>query len=347
MHSPMRPAPMHAGWGIAALLALSAPSFAQAPAAAPADPTAGSTNPIDRVQVDKWVQDPANWGRWGKDDELGALNLITPAKQAQAMALAKKGIVVSMEFPIRIVPKMAAVAADGLPNGIAYYELRARTFPPGDQYGNAGYTSDVQEYAVHGGNTHLDALCHMSDGNGRLYNGYPLAESIKEREGCTKLGLDKIKAGIVTRGILVDMTRLKGSTHQPGTAIFAKDIEAWEKQAKVTVGPGDALFVYDPGPMVDGRRRNGGFDITVGPWMNKRGVAVTSGFSRNPPVRNELRADHRLTLAGYGIFLLDGPDLAELAETAAKENRWEFMLVVAPPRAPGSSGALVNPLAMF
>jgi len=296
-----------------------------------------SHTPVNKAQVDRWMTDLSNWGRWGKDDQLGALNFITPAKRREAMALAKDGIVVSLEQPLKVVPMPAETKADGKPHGIAFYEIRFKTFPADDPQGNPGFTSDVQEYHVHGGMTHLDALCHdSSDGN--LYNGFALKDTVNETTGCTKLGLDNLTEGIVTRGVLVDMSRLTRSTpREGGNRVYVEDLEAWEKQTGVTVSPGDALFVYNDG-------RNGGFDISVAPWMKARGVAVTSGVRA---VADDNHADHRLVLVSLGTYLLDGIELKELAATAARLNRYTFMLVVAPLRAPGSSGSLVNPLAMF
>jgi hypothetical protein len=296
-----------------------------------------SRTPVNKAQVDRWMTDLSNWGRWGKDDQLGALNLITPAKKREAMALAKEGIVVSLEQPLKVVPKPEETKADGKPHGVAFYEIRFKTFPADDPRGNPGFTSDVQEYHVHGGMTHLDALCHDSS-EGRLYNGYPLKDIVNETTGCTKLGLDNLKEGIVTRGVLVDMSRLKRSAaREPGNRVYVDDLEAWERQTGIKVSPGDALFVYNDG-------RNGGFDISVAPWMKAHGVAVTSGVRA---VADDSHADHRLILVSLGTYLLDGIELKELADTAARLNRYSFMLVVAPLRAPGSSGSLVNPLAMF
>ena len=296
-----------------------------------------SHTPVNKAQVDRWVTELSNWGRWGKDDQLGALNYITPAKRREAMALAKDGIVISLEQPIKVVAKPDETKADGKPHGVAFYEIRFKTFPADDPRGNPGFTSDVQEYHVHGGMTHLDALCHDSS-EGKLYNGYVLKDVVNENTGCTKLGLDNLKEGIVTRGVLVDMSRLKRSTpREPGGRVYVDDLEAWEKQTGIKVSPGDALFVYNDG-------RNGGFDISVAPWMKARGVAVTSGVRA---VADDNHADHRLVLVALGTYLLDGVDLKQLADTAARVNRWTFMLVVAPLRAPGSSGSLVNPLAMF
>ncbi len=78
--------------------------------------------------------------------------------------------------------------------------------------------------------------------------------------------------------------------------------------------------------------------------MKARGVAVTSNVMATADDRH---ADHRLVLVALGTYLLDGLALDGLAETAARLNRWEFMLVVAPLRVPGSTGSIVNPLAMF
>lgn len=302
---------------------------------------------VTRAQIDRWMSELSNWGRWGPADRIGTLNLITPAKRQQAVALARTGTVVSLERPVPLAAKPEETRVDGKPAGVTFYEIRFRTFPKGDPRGNEDYTSDVQEFHVHGGMTHLDALCHYSDGTGRTYNGYSLKDTVTEEAGCTRLGLDNVGEGIVTRGIIVDMTRLTVSAAgQPGRAVYPEDIEAWERQTGLTVSSGDALFVYNPAPDVPGspRRRGGGFDVSVAPWMRARDVALTSGLGSIP---EDPHAGHRLALVAMGMYLLDGPDLEELADTAARLGRWEFMLVVSPIRVPGSTGSMVNPLAIF
>jgi kynurenine formamidase len=300
--------------------------------------------PVTKAEADRWMTELSNWGRWGKDDQLGALNLITPEKRRQAMALAKSGTVISLER--KIVPSRAPdeTKADGKPHGVAFYDIRFKTFPAGDPRGNDGFSSDIQESHVHGPMTHLDALCHDS-ANGKLYNGYPL-ETVSQEVGCTRLGLDNLKEGIVTRGILIDMTRLKSaSSREPGTRVYVDDIDAWEKQTGLKVSPGDALFVYNPArPGAQPPVPAAGFDLSVVPWMKARGVAVTSNVMA---IADDRHADHRLVLVALGTYLLDGVALDGLAEAAARLNRWEFMLVVAPLQVPGSTGSIVNPLAMF
>jgi hypothetical protein len=306
---------------------------------------------VNKDTVERWMKDLSNWGRWGADDQLGSLNLVTAQKRQQAMALAKTGTVVSLERKVVIQQKDDEIKADGQPSGLSYFEIRFRTFPKGDKRRNDEFNSDIQEFAVHGaGLTHLDALCHYS-WNQKLYNGFPL-EGVTADKGCAKDGLDNLKEGIVTRGVLVDMTRLKTATPRDpaSTRVYPEDIEAWEKQTGLTVSAGDALFAYNPAPPAPAGAARGpagggrGFDLSVVPWMKTRGVAVTSGVSA---IADDIHADHRLTLVALGTYLIDGVDLTRLAETAARLNRWEFLLVVSPVPAPGSTGFPVNPLAMF
>ena len=63
----------------------------QAPAA-----QSGSHSLVTQAESERWQTELTNWGRWGKDDEMGALNLITPAKRKQAAALVKEGVPVSL-----------------------------------------------------------------------------------------------------------------------------------------------------------------------------------------------------------------------------------------------------------
>jgi len=302
---------------------------------------------VTKAQVQRWMTELSNWGRWGKDDQLGTLNLITPQKRQQAQALAKRGLVVSLEQPVALVPMPEATKRDGRSHASSFYEIRFRTFPDPDlETGNPGFTSDIKEYHVHGPMTHLDALCHASY-QGKWYNGFVLADGYSDQAGCSKLGTEAVKQGIVTRGILVDMTRLKNPSRPPGARTYVEDLEAWERQTGLKVSPGDALFVYNaPAPRDPGNRGGpgGSMDISVLPWMKERGVSITSAIRSIP---EDPRADHVVSLVAMGLHLLDGPRLDELAETAARLNQWEFLLVIAPPNVPGSTGELVNPLAMF
>src|SRR5262249_1334696 len=160
--------------------------------------------------------------RWGKDDQIGALNLITPAKRKQAAALVKDGVSVSMEGDTDTVK-----AVDN-PNP---FELKMLTIG-----------SDQIAVNYHGiAHTHLDSLAHIND-KGTFLNGYhPDADTVM-KQGHAKNSIHNVKNGIFTRGVLIDIPRLKGVPYlEPGTPIYAEDLEAWEKKAGVKVGAGDAL----------------------------------------------------------------------------------------------------------
>lgn len=333
---------------LAAALAgcIGVPAYSQqnAPASVPKT-LQGRNVPPDVLQKKiEWMTTLSNWGRWGKDDQMGALNLITQAKRVQALSLAKLGIVVSLEKPIAIVPEPDESKADGLPHGIPFYQITFNTFGSDDPRHNGGFSSDLQMFHVHGNGTHVDALCHDSY-EGKLYNGYSLTETVDHVKGCTKDGMQTMQGGIVTRGVLIDLPRLKGLTPPlpQSMRLLPADLDAWEKQTGIKVSAGDAIFLYTgrKGDERYGQPNAGGgnYDVTVMPWLRARDVALISSDAGN--------ADHQLSLPIMGVPLLDDSNLGELARTAARLNRWEFLLVVAPAAPFGATGAMVNPLAIF
>ena len=223
----------------------------------------------------------------------------------------------------------------------------------------AGATDRVGYPCIHGaGTTHLDSFAHRFF-DGKMWNGYPVSELVTMEGGAARNSILTMKNGIVTRGILYDIPRLKGVPYlEPGTRIFPEDLEAWEKKAGVKAGPGDALLVrwgrwtrrakLGPWPIDEG---SAGLDNSVIPWLKKRDVALlgweTPGYMPQPPGDLPRIALHDFALAILGIHLLDRADFDALSETAAAQNRWEFMLTVAPLPIPKGTGSPVNPIAMF
>jgi hypothetical protein len=59
---------------------------------------------VTEAEYERWRVDLSNWGRWGPDDELGAVNLITPAKRVAATTLAREGITVSLASTAQTEP---------------------------------------------------------------------------------------------------------------------------------------------------------------------------------------------------------------------------------------------------
>ena len=302
--------------------------------------SAAPSHTVTPAEYERWKKDLSNWGRWGKDDQIGALNLITPAKRKQAAGLVKEGFSVSMASDADTVK-----AVDN-PNP---YELKMLTIG-----------SDEIAVNYHGiAHTHLDSLAHIND-KGVFFNGYkPDADKVL-KQGHDKNSIHNVKNGIFTRGILIDIPRLKGVPYlEPGTPIYVEDLEAWEKKAGVKVSAGDALFVRAGvwarrkalGPWLRGRAdggRDAGLDPSVIPWLKQRDIAILGSDHPQYVSPSELRgAVHDFALLYLGVHLFDNCDLEALADAAAARRRWDFLLTAAPLPIVGGTGSPVNPIATF
>jgi kynurenine formamidase len=295
--------------------------------------------PRNADEFDQMFNQVKNWGRWGKDDQLGAANLITDATRKHALTLAKNGVAISLAHA-----PLTEAAADN-PS-------------PFEHTMNRGFTTDTYKVSYHGyAHSHIDALCHYLYKD-QTYNGYPRAE-VNTEHGCAKLGIENLKNGIVTRGILFDIPRLKNLPYlEPGTPVFVEDLEAWEKKAGVTVSPGDAIFLRTGrwarrakvGPWAVGRNE-AGYHASVAPWLKARGVAFLASDDAQDVtpslVEGVTLPVHTLAIPGLGVDILDNQDLEAAADMAAKLNRWEFLLMVAPVPVIGGTGFPANALAIF
>src|SRR5262245_46050467 len=299
---------------------------------------------VTQAEFERWQKDLSNWGRWGPNDEIGALNLITPAKRKQAAALVKEGFAVSLA-------SNAATQKDidvPCPNEWAMINASAN-----------GAADRIAYPCIHGaGTTHFDAFGHIAFG-GKMWNGYPMSLVTMEG-GASKNDILAMKNGVVTRGVLYDIPRLKGVPYlEPGTRVYPEDLEAWEKKAGVKVGQGDALFFRWGRWARKAKMGNypiatemAGLDKTVIPWLKKRDIAVIGwetpgGYAPQPEGDIMPLAVHNFVLAILGIGVLDRADFDALAEAAAARNRWEFMVTIAPLPIPKGTGSPVNPIAMF
>jgi len=301
--------------------------------------TEPSRAPRNAAEFDELFKQVSNWGRWGKDDQLGSVNLITAAKRKQALALAKTGVSVSLAH------NPLTERAEDNSSPFEHTMLRG---------------NNMDRYAVsyHGyAHSHIDALCHILYKD-QTYNGYPRAE-VNTEKGCTKLGIDNLKQGIVSRGILIDAPRLKGVEYlEPGTPLYAEDVEAWEKKAGVKIGAGDVVLLRTGrwsrraklGPWNVGQSA-AGFHASIAPWFKTRGVAIVGSDVAEDVLPSRVEGValplHTLLITAMGVNLLDNQDLEAVAETAAKLNRWEFMITVAPVPVTGGTGFPVNALATF
>ena len=294
------------------------------------------------------MKELSNWGRWGERDELGAANLITPAKRKQALALAREGRAVSLAHD---VPQEKAVDTP------AFLDRAVIAVAPSVALDRYQYTGTYHG-VIH---SHLDAVdCHiMVDGQG--YNGVSM-EEIKAAGGCPRGSINALKDGIVTRAILFDATRLPGKAApqgwlEPGTAIHREDLETLEKIQRVKVSPGDVILLYTgrwkrraalgPWPNATGFA---GYHIDVAYFLKERGVSFIGADGPNDVSPSGLPQGvglHQLALVAMGISIFDNLDFERAVDQARRLNRYEFLFTAAPLRIEKGMGSPLNPLAIF
>ena len=182
--------------------------LAAALAATPSSPVSAqeSSAPplVSQAQFDRWIEELSNWGRWGPDDELGAFNLITPARRAAAAALVTEG------FTVSLASNAQNYETVDVPCPVEWRMVRAT---------RRGASDRIAYPCIHGpGTTHLDAFAHVFF-DGKMWNGYDVDGLVTMEGGAAKNSIMTMKNGIVTRGVLYDIPRLKGVPWlEPGDA---------------------------------------------------------------------------------------------------------------------------------
>src|SRR6476661_1284704 len=188
-----------------------------------------------------------NWGRWGDDDERGARNYITPERCAAATRLVREGETTTLSLPFNPEPAIDnPEPADHRMTMLSDVDIGSGTLRFAKDYIGVDYHND--------GHSHIDALCHVSF-DGALYNGRPSGSVTAE--GAMVDAIEIVKDGIVGRGVLLDVPRLRDVPWlEPGEHVFRADLEGAERAQGVTVADGDILLVRtghsrrlaEPGP---------------------------------------------------------------------------------------------------
>ena len=295
--------------------------------------------PTTAEEFDELFKKVSNWGRWGKDDQIGAANLVTAAKQKQAASLVKQGISVSLNHP---------AMTDASPDNPSPWEHTM----------NRGFSTDTLKISYHGyAHSHMDALCHYGYKE-HLFNGY-LKTEVNTEKGCVKLGIEHMKTGVLTRGIIIDIPRLKGLPYlESGVPIYSEDLDAWEKKTGVKIAAGDAVFVrtgrwarrekLGPWKVSEGVA---GLHASTAPWFKARDIAFLGGDGPQDVIPSMVQGInlpvHTLIIGAMGVHIFDQMDLEAVADTAARLNRWDFMLTAAPYPILGGTGYPLNAIATF
>ena len=305
-----------------------------------------------KERMDEIFESSKNWGRWGADDEVGALNLITAEVRKAAAAAVRQGLAVSCSLDMPVDP------APDNPHPALHMMVQG-----GDDCLVPGFglesTADFVGVAFHGmASSHLDALCHVAVG-GKIYNDFDVTEV--KSTGAQRNSVMAAKNGIVSRGVLLDIPRLRGVEWlEPGDVISPDELDAAEEAQSVEVREGDVLLV---GTGRDARRAAKGrwSPIEAGmaglhpeclPWIHGRGVAVLgcdgiSDVLPPPQIEGWTMPIHETTLVAMGVHLLDNLALGELAAACAECSQWDFQFNALPLRVQGGTGSPLNPVAVL
>jgi len=303
-------------------------------------------------EFDELFKKVCNWGRWGSDDERGTLNYITPSHVRAAAGLVRSGRSVSLAVPIN------TVAGPDNPRPAVHYMVQ--TYDVKSDLGEPQFLLDYLASEFHGDcHTHIDALCHIAY-KGKLYNGKSASSVTSHGPGF--MDITTYAHGIVGRGVLLDIPRLRGVKWlEPGEAVTRGELEAAEKAQGVRLGEGD-IFLFRTGHH---RRRlelgswNNGYDgegkaglhATTMLTLHERrvGAFLPDGDGETVPsnVEGVAYPIHTLQIAAMGMACADSLQFEELVKVCEEERRWEFMVVIAPLRLPRGTGSLFNPIAIF
>lgn len=289
----------------------------------------------------------SNWGRWGADDQVGAINLIDNPKRVEAASLVRSGRSISLS---RDYPKVPAAN-----------NLRpAQHFVRRVDMENGGYLADYLGVDCHGtATTHVDALCHVwNDGVG--WNGRAM-EDVLGRDGATWGGIEHWRDGISTRAVLFDVPRHRGTPYVTvEEPVHGQELRELAAANDIEVRPGDALVIFS------GRAA---YEAEHGPWGAGQPARPMPGIhasclwyvretdcsvvlwdmadARPQPYDNDLAFTVHAAIAAYGVAIVDNADLERVVAACADEGRHDFMLTIAPLPTVGGTGCPVNPIALL
>ncbi len=294
----------------------------------------------------------SNWGRFGSDAARGTLNYLTPDRIRAAAALVRTGRTVSLAVPI------STVAGPDNPRPAAHHMVQTHgmhTVPGGPDFAMDWLASEFHGDCF----THVDALCHVS-WRGKMFDGIP-ADAV-DTAGASRLDISAFAHGIVGRGVLLDIPRLRGVKWlEPGEAVGRDELLAAEAAQGVRLGEGDILVFrtghhrrrLELGPWNNGYDGEGkaGLHVDAIPLLHERRVAAffPDGDGETVPstVEGVAYPIHALQIAAMGMACADSLQFEELVAVCDEENRWEFMVSAAPLRLPRATGSLFNPTAIF
>ncbi|MEV0251769.1 cyclase family protein [Nocardia sp. NPDC050712] len=313
-----------------------------------------------------------NWGRWGAADQLGTLNLITPARLAAAAGCARQGRAIALGIPFDAYGPQGA-------SGFRRNPIHLMAVDGGDAnfaelLGGWGGRSEAQVAAMYANGpmrfnddyimmplqaaTQWDALSHIYY-DGLLYNGIPAAAVTSF--GATKLGIEQVaeRGGVVGRGVLLDVARHRNVARlEASSVITPRELQAVADAQGVDFAGGDIVLVRTGWwtSFLENRKHSEWFAGSPGlswrcaEWLHENEIAAVA--VDNPAVEVLIPEDgvlmplHMLALRDMGMPLGEIWDLEALGRDCAEDSVYEFLLCAPALRIPGAVGTPISPVAI-
>ena len=313
---------------------------------------------LDAETVREWGRRYSNWGRWGADDERGALNFITRERVLAACQLPRLGLVISCALPFDQHGPQSGFA--GRHNPIHTMLATGADAMAGAQDFLAGgfrYADDAVTMPLQCG-TQWDALAHVFY-DGKMYNDRDI--SLITSSGARANSIDRMKHDVVGRGVLLDLPRMKRVPWlEDGTAITPDALDACAEAMGVAIESGDVVLVrtgmmtrcleqkswkgYCGGPAP-------GLSIHCARWLYEREVAAVATDTWGLEVIPNETPDcfqplHMISLRNTGVLFGEIFYLDDLADACAEDGNCAFLFTAPPLPITGAVGSPINPLAI-
>lgn len=316
----------------------------------------------DKQIPDILADSPDNWGKWGDDDEIGALNYLTEEEVLRGATCINEGKRFNLGIPLAR-PEGDPAFPNDVRQSIQHYMVVDKShYEAGkiDSHDGSYASDDVVILPLHHG-THVDALGHGWYGD-KLYNDFD--------PETTKGGLEKgsiqpiAEQGIVGRGVLVDIARHRGVKHvKKGDRITLDEIKNCLDEQDIEIEPRDIPLVrtgwleifYDEGKeeFFEGHYREPGLTYSeeLVEWFHEMEIPA---FGTDTLVNEQTISDttgtvmplHSPLLRDLGVLFIEALLLDQLAEDCFSDGQFTFMLIVSGLKFAQGTGSPVNPMAI-
>lgn len=302
---------------------------------------------------------PTNWGRWGKDDELGGLNFLTKEEVARGLASITShktfalSVVINSPKGDPVWPGRGGAVKLMTQDKGSYLSGKLQALPGGLEYADDYVTMFLQ------GSTQFDGLGHTWYDD-KLYNGFDAHTTIAGLEKASVLPLAEHTAS--GHAVLLDIPRHRGKERlQKGELVTLKDLLDCAQKQGTTIQKHDILLIrtgwlntfyeegaakfYEP-PFVEPGLV---FSRELVQWFHETEIPLLG----TDTIANEVTVDpdsgivlplHSALMRNLGVVFNEILLLEDLAKDCAADGRYDFFYTAAPLKIFRGTGAPVNPI---